>query len=130
MLAFSSVHRGFSLDSAAAAITDDKVIPNLEVIRLYSFEGVDSGRLGFADHLNLRLRAHTSPLGCLERCVLGGIRPHGRTCQDIVDLGRRHEGLAVPSAESVHGVLVYLRQVVAYGIDDRLVVPLELGGRL
>lgn len=100
------------------------------MVRLDSLERVDSRGLRLADHLDLRLRAHACPLGGLERRVLGGVGPDGRAGEDEVDFRRGHKRLAVPAGQGVHGVLVYLGEVVADGVDDGLIVLLELGGRL
>lgn len=100
------------------------------MIRLDSLQRIHGRGFRLTDHLNLRLGAHPGPLGRLEGRVLGRIRPHSRARQDKVNLCRRHERLAVTPRQRVHGVLVDLRQVVAHGVDDGLLVVLQLRGRL
>ena len=118
------------LNRTSTPVADNKVVTDIEVIRLDGFESVDRGRLGLADHLNLRLGTHPSPLGGLQGGVLSSVGPDGGAGEDEVDLGGGHERLAVPAGQGVHGVAVDLGEVVADGVDDGLVEALELGGGL
>ena len=114
------------LNSTTTRITHNKIVPDVEMIRLNGLESVDSCRLRLTDHLNLRPASHPRTLSGLESGILGRVTPDGRAGEDKLDTGGAHEGLAVPPSQGVHGVLVDLREVVADGVDDILVEALQL----
>jgi len=121
---------GDEVDGAAAGVADDEVVADAQVVRLDGLEGVDGGGLGLRDHLDVVPGAHAGLLGGEQGRVLCGVGPHGGARQDELDLGGGHEGRAVAAGQGVHGVRVDLGEVVGDGVDDGLVVLLELGGRV
>src|SRR5947209_8445892 len=86
----------------ATSITNDKVIPHFEVIRLYGFQRVDSGRFRLADQPQIMAITHTGPLSSLQSRILGGIAPHRWHRQHKLHLRRLHEAIPVTSTEGVH----------------------------
>lgn len=116
------------LDRPATGIANNKIVIYAQVVRLNGFERVDGRGLGFADHLDGRLGSHAGAFGGLQSGVLGSIGPDGGARQDPVDLGGSHEGFAVATVEHVHGMGMDLGEVVADGIDNRLVEAVELCG--
>lgn len=118
------------LNRSSARIADDEVVSHTEVVGLDRFERIHRCCLGLADHLDLRSGSHARSFRGLQGGVFGGVRPHGGAREDEFDLGRCHERLAIPPRESVHGVLIYLGEIVADRVHDGFIKRLELGSRL
>lgn len=114
----------------AAGIAHDKIVPHTQMIWLYRLECINRRSLGLANHLNVGPLPHARPLRRLQRRVLRSIGPHGRARQHELDPRRRHEALAVPPRQRVHGVRVHLGEVIGHGVDDGAAHALELRGGL
>lgn len=109
-------------------ITNNKIVPNLQIIRLNRLQRIHSRSLGLTDQLQLAGAPHPGLLRGLERSIFRGVAPHRRHREHELRLGHPHERLPISPAQRLHCVLVDLREVVGHGLHDGFLRLAQLRG--